>query len=134
MTRVARQATYSVEHSKNKVLQAADGGANDAKRRRIGTVVHDDRGNASVEWHEAPKDYQRPVLEILGEPKLTIEKEPESFDPYARSTAPAKAGPGSTTRTDLRRLSEWIKMMREREERKRNGGGEDDDSGANGAD
>ena len=86
--------------------------------------MHDDRGNASVEWREAPEDYQRPVLEILGEPKLTIQKEPESFDPYARSTAPAKApkaSGGGTTRTDLRKLSEWIKMKRELEERRLRG-------------
>ena len=128
MTRVAREATYSVDHSgKNKALQAADGAANDAKRRRIGLVVHDDRGNASVEWRDAPEDYQRPVLEVLGDPKLTVQKEPESFDPYARSTAPAKANGGGTTRTDLRKLSEWIKMMRELEERRRNGGDNDAD-------
>jgi hypothetical protein len=117
-----------VDHSgKNKVQQAADAAANDARRRRIGLVVHDDRGNASVEWREAPGDYQRPVLEILGEPKLTIQTE-ENCDPYARGTVPtraAKANGGNTTRTDLRKLSEWIKMMRELEERKRNGGGED---------
>jgi len=124
--RIVRGATYSVDESaKKKPPQGIDGAASDAKRRRIGTVVHDDRGNASVEWHDAPADYERPVLEILGEPKLTIQSEDESFDPYARSTAPAKPNAGGTTRTNLRKLSEWIKMMRELEERKRNGGGGD---------
>jgi hypothetical protein len=89
----------------------------EAERRRIGKVVHDERGNASVRWHDAPADWKRPVLEVLGDPKLTVKSE-ESFDPYARRAAP---GSGTRSRTDLRKLSEWIKMMRELEERKRNG-------------
>jgi hypothetical protein len=123
--RIVRGATYSVDRpAKSKALPEISGAASDTKRRRIGLVVHDDRGNASVEWHDAPADYQRPVLEVLGEPKLTIQSEDESCDPYARGAAPAKPNAGSTTRTDLRKLSEWIKMMRELEERKRNGGGD----------
>ena len=87
-----------------------------SERRRIGTVVHDDRGNASVSWRDAPADYERPVLEVLGNPGLSVKSE-ESFDPYARRET--RKGGGNTTRTDLRRLSEWIKQMRELEERKR---------------
>jgi hypothetical protein len=90
-----------------------------AERRRLGTVVHDERGNASVEWRDAPAGHERPVLEVLGEDRLTLKTEEVSYDPYAR-TRPRKAGCG--TRTDLRKLSEWIKLMRELEERKRNGG------------
>jgi hypothetical protein len=89
----------------------------EAERRRIATVVHDERGNASVRWRDAPADWERPVLEVLGDPKLTLKPE-ESYDPYARRAA---RGSGTATRTDLRKLSEWIKMMRELEERKRNG-------------
>ncbi len=97
-----------------------------SERRRIGMVVHDDRGNASVDWRDAPSDYERPVLEVLGNPGLSI-KHDETFDPYARRTArqPGGGAKSVTTRTDLRRLSEWIKMMRELEARKREGGGED---------
>ena len=105
----------------------------DAERRRVGTVVHDDRGNASVRWLDAPSDYQRPVLEVAPD-SAAARKPEESFDPYARGATPGTAGStpgtaastrstGNTTRTDLRKLSEWIKMMRELEERKRNGGG-----------
>ena len=96
------------------------------ERRRIGTVVHDDRGNASVDWRDAPSDYERPVLEVLGSPGLSI-KHDEAYDPYARRVArkPGSSAHTVTTRTDLRRLSEWIKMMRELEARKREGGGED---------
>ena len=92
----------------------------EAERRRIGKVVHDDRGNASVIWHDAPPDHERPVLEVLGDPGLSIKSDEESFDPYARY--PARKSSGNTTRTDLRKLSEWIKLTRELEERNRNGG------------
>jgi hypothetical protein len=97
-----------------------------AERRRIGTVVHDDRGNASLRWRDAPADHERPVLQVLNEPALAIRND-ETYDPYARRTlrAGGGSGGGGGTRTDLRRLSEWIKMMRELEARKRNGDAED---------
>jgi hypothetical protein len=79
----------------------------ETERRRIGTVVHDDRGNASVSWRDAPADYERPGLSV---------KHEESYDPYARRET-RKGGAGK--RTDLRKLSEWIKQMRELEARKR---------------
>ncbi len=91
----------------------------DNERRRIGTVVHDERGNASVSWRDAAADQQRPVLEILGEPKLTVKTEEETFDPYSRHRARSAPGAAPRPRTDLRRLSEWIKMMRDLEARKR---------------
>jgi hypothetical protein len=99
----------------------------ETERRKVGTVVHDDRGNASVSWRDAPANLERPVLEVLGDPKLSI-KSDETYDPYANRTARGsrgKGGPeaGGGGRTDLRKLSEWIKMMRELEERKRNNGG-----------
>jgi hypothetical protein len=99
----------------------ADSSAKDTERRRISTIVHDERGNASVRWHDAPTDERRPVLEILGEPKLSVKNE-QTYDPYARGNTRDSRKPGERTRTDLRRLSEWIKMMRELEERKKNGG------------
>jgi len=95
-----------------------------AERRRVGTVVHDDRGNASVEWSAAPEDHERQVLELLGDDGLTLKSEEVSYDPYARHR-PLKARSGK--RTDLRKLSEWIKQMRELETRK--SGGEDPEEG-----
>ena len=89
------------------------------ERRRIATVVHDDRGNASVEWRAAPANHERPVLELQGEEHLTLETEETSYDPYARNR-PLQGGGGK--RTDLRKLGEWIKKMRELEERGRDGG------------
>jgi hypothetical protein len=117
-----------------KPIQEASGAATETERRRIGLVVHDDRGQASVEWHDAPSDYERPVLEILGNPELALKNDDVSYDPYARHTAAPKANPGNTTRTNLRKLSEWIKMKRELEERKLRGDLADDADDADDAD
>ena len=115
-----------MEELRKKHVLETPSDASPGERRRIGMVVHDERGMASVEWHDAPADEQRPVLEVLGNPKLTLKNE-ESYDPYARHTASLpKLNPGNTTRTDLRKLSEWIKMKRELEERQRRGGGDDE--------
>jgi hypothetical protein len=91
----------------------------DAERRRIGRIVHDERGNASVDWHDAPADYQRTKLEIADDPEgpLSIKKAPQTCNPYERSTV-RDPKTSTTTRKDLRKLSEWIKQMRELEERK----------------
>jgi hypothetical protein len=103
----------------------------------MGRIVHDDRGAASVEWQDAPEDYQRPVLEIEapgsrpresrvrgGLDVLSI-KNDDTFNPYDRSPEPA-AGSGKgveakSGKRDLKKLSAWLKMMREMEERKKNG-------------
>jgi hypothetical protein len=93
------------------------------ERRRLSRVRHDDRGNAYVEWVEAPAELvERPKLEIAREPwELQLDAERQACDPYANGSGIARKSTGSTTRTNLRQLSEWIKMMRELEERKRNG-------------
>ncbi|MGB6487218.1 MAG: hypothetical protein WBE91_10085 [Steroidobacteraceae bacterium] len=96
------------------------------ERRRLSRVRHDDRGNAYVEWVDAPADLiKRPKLEIQDEStELQLETPQTSCDPYSnRSGAARSKSSGNTTRTDLRKLSEWIKMMRELEDRKREGGG-----------
>jgi len=87
-----------------------------AERRRVGVIVHDERGNASVRWHDAPPDTKRPVLEILDSSSLSLEPE-NNHDPYSRKASRPSTG-STSTRTDLRKLSEWIKMMRELEARK----------------
>ena len=96
----------------------------ESERRRVATVVHDDRGNASVKWRDAPADSKRTILEVQGEAPLAI-KTDETFDPYSRRQMHRSdtRRNGHTARTDLRKLSEHIKMMRELEERKRNNGG-----------
>jgi hypothetical protein len=100
-----------------------------SNRRRLAKVVHDERGMASVEWLDAPKDYVRPVLELEDGASATsrlkalrdqappsIAKQ-DAFNPYQRSTVDSSPSKGGTRR-DLRKLSKWIKMMREIEERK----------------
>ena len=100
---------------------AASGSTNisDAKRRRIGQIVHDERGNASVNWLDAPSDYKRQVFELEKQPgSLALQKAPQTFNPYETAALPEpkkSAGP----KKDLKKLSEWIKMMRDLEERKR---------------
>jgi hypothetical protein len=97
------------------------------ERRRMGRIVHDDRGSASLEWRDAPDDYERPVFRIEGtgvkEP-LSVRNE-DSFNPYDRTpekpsaigARPVKSG----GKRDLRKLGEWMKLMREMEERKKRG-------------
>lgn len=88
--------------------------------------MHDDRGNAVVEWQDAPENYQRAVLEVVddGSP---AHPGADDFNPYAQRVPRERNNTGATTRTDLRKLSEWIKKMRELEERKRNGEDQDPD-------
>ncbi|HEV2442404.1 MAG TPA: hypothetical protein VGT07_07765 [Steroidobacteraceae bacterium] len=109
-----------------KIDDAADRKQDTGERRRLSRVRHDDRGNAYVEWVDAPADLiERPKLEIQGEPGgLQLESERCAYDPYSNGAGGARKT-GSTSRTDLRKLSEWIKMMRELEDRKRSGGSED---------
>jgi hypothetical protein len=115
-----------VDEFRRKKINSAGAETN---RRRIGVIVHDDRGMASVEWHDSPDGtIERPVLEILGSPALELKEDDASYDPYSRHTATfPKTAPGNTTRTDLRKLSEWIKKKRELEARKARGDLDDGD-------
>jgi hypothetical protein len=108
------------------------------QRRRIGQIVHDDRGSASVEWRDAPPDHERQKLEIedtrgsgRGDTKLRggfqLEvRNDDTFNPYDRSPDSPAGKPGTPNgpkggKRDLKKLSEWIKTMRAIEERKKNG-------------
>jgi hypothetical protein len=62
-------------------------------------------------------------LESEEEPGLQLETRPRSFDPYASSHRPEPKKAAAGAKTDLRKLGEWIKMMRELEDRKRRGEG-----------
>src|SRR5262249_27008169 len=98
-----------------------------AERRRLSRIVHDHKGTASVEWLDGPDDSKRPVFEIEGARQpatpakrglntgsLAIKSE-DSHNPYMRIPETARKR-DSGTRTDLRKLSAWIKMMRALEE------------------
>ena len=94
-------------------------------------IVHDHKGTATVEWHDAPADYERQVFEIEGTHRpttsakpglstgsLAIDEPPDSHNPYMSiPEVHRKRAPGQ--RTDLRKLSAWIKMMRSLEEAKK---------------
>jgi hypothetical protein len=112
-----------MENSRKKSLHVARTDAfGDSERRRISRIIHDDRGNARVDWHDAPSGYQRQVFEIEAEPGvLSLQQQPRTFNPYECDTPPEpKKGPAP--KKDLRKLSEWIKLMRDLEEKKRSGG------------
>src|SRR5690242_469920 len=98
------------------------------ERRRIGQIVHDDRGSATLKWHDAPLDDQRQKLELedthgsgRGDSKLrgglTLEEHKvETFNPYDRGPDSLPGGRGRSTgapkggKRDLRKLSDWLKM------------------------
>lgn len=101
-------------------------------RRRVSQIVHDERGNARVEWIDAGRAGQpleRAPLSIEPTPargdaaKLAVERTRASgFDPYARiGGAHAPAPKKAPTKRDLRKLGEWIKLKRELEARKTEG-------------
>lgn len=94
--------------------------ASTAERRRIGRIVRDDRDSASVEWIDAPPDYDRVPLSIEGTLPRGTRRAPSGFNPYD-TVSPNKAlDPDKRpAKRDLRKLSEWIKQMRELEERKK---------------
>ena len=108
------------------------------ERRRIGQIVHDDRGTASVEWRDAPLDHERQKLEIeetngssRGDTKLRSglkleARDDDTFNPYDRKPDTFAGQPGAPggpkgSKRDLKKLSEWLKLMRALEERKKNG-------------
>ncbi len=94
------------------------------ERRRIGRVVHDERGNARVEWVNAAPDSERVPLSL--EDTQSVARHELGYNPYQKSAQPrrASAAPERPAKRDLRKLSEWIKQVREVEARKQRG---DDD-------
>jgi hypothetical protein len=79
-------------------------------RRRLSRIVHDGRGNARVEWIDLPAE------DLFLEPRLRLSLEGESPRPAAVPLPPPLP---ARKKTDLRKLSEWIKLTREVEERKK---------------
>ena len=100
-----------------------------ANRRRASLIVHDERGNARVEWIDAGyagELLEREPLSIQSTPprgddaKLTVETtRAKGFDPYQRVGAAHIPKPKKQpVKRDLRKLGEWIKLKRELEARK----------------
>jgi len=90
----------------------------------MGRVVHDDRGAASVEWVDAPAELvDRPTLSV--EDARPAPRPGDGYNPYDREPGARPSAPAGErkppAKRDLRKLSEWIKQMREMEERRRRG-------------
>jgi hypothetical protein len=105
---------------------------NNGNRRRASQIVHDDRGNARVEWIDAGRagiPLERAPLSIEPTPargdgaKLSVERiRSKGFDPYARvGHAHVPEQKKVPVKRDLRKLGEWIKLKRELEARKTSG-------------
>ena len=102
-------------------------------RRRVSQIVHDERGNARVEWIEAGQagvPLEREPLSIESTPargehgKLAVERtRPSGFDPYARvgTAGVREAQKPVGGKRDLRRLGEWIKLKRDLDAKKESG-------------
>ena len=100
-----------------------DAPAKTGERRRIGRIVRDDRDSASVEWVDAPADYSRVPLSIEGTLPPGIKRTQGGYNPY-ETISPHHGNAAATkppAQRDLRKLSAWIKQMRELEERKKRG-------------
>jgi hypothetical protein len=111
------------DNTKDKTMSPA------ANRRRASQIVHDERGNARVEWIDAGYagvELERAPLSIEATPprgenaRMSLERvRANGFNPYARVGAgPAPAAKKPTARRDLRKLGEWIKLKRELDARK----------------
>ena len=102
--------------------------AETAERRRVGKIVRDDRDTATVEWVDAPPNLERIPLTVEGSLARGLRRAPTGYNPY-ETVAPSKPAPPDSrpAKRDLRKLSAWIKQMREIEERKRRADDEDDD-------
>ena len=112
----------------------------DHERRHVRGIEHDHKGTAKLQWYEEAADYERQLLELedkthvspggsarLDTGGLSIRNE-DTFNPYMRVPEGDRKR-SATGRTDLRRLSAWIKMMRELEQaRQRNQEEEQQDS------
>jgi hypothetical protein len=96
-----------------------------SERRRFGKIVRDDRDSACVEWVDAPADFERVPLSIEGTLPLGRRLAHGGYDPYGTdpSNRPRAGGAKDQrpARRDLRKLSAWIKQMRELEQRKKRG-------------
>jgi hypothetical protein len=94
------------------------------ERRRAGRIVRDDRDTASVEWVDAPSDYARVPLSIEATLPPGVKRTPGGgYNPY-ETISPHKGSAAADKRPvkrDLRKLSAWIKQMRELEARKKRG-------------
>ena len=115
----------TVKAKQDKRPEAPATEADPTQRRRIGRVVRDDRDSAKVEWVDAPEGYDRVPLSIESTLPPGGIKPASGYDPYETITpqraASKPAADKRPAKRDLRKLSEWIKQMRDLEDRKKRG-------------
>jgi hypothetical protein len=105
-------------------LQSEDpaAAAQNTERRRFGRIVRDDRDTATVEWIDAPPNYDRVPLSIEGTQPPGPKRVQGGYNPYETISPNKSLNPDKRpAKRDLRKLSAWIKQMRELEERKKRG-------------
>ena len=91
-------------------------------RRRLGRIVHDERGQASVEWERLDGDEARAprvALSIVEDSSptarsLRLSSMAGGVNPYDRGVEMRRAGGDGKPRkpADLRKLDAWIKQRR----------------------
>ncbi len=131
-----KQPPHPPQPSDRKAADAATpGGTSDDARRRSGRVRFDDRGNAIWEWSVATgkfgrdvstgrlKSLEHPALSIVDDAAAPAPTQPpavrpnplgtkKGYDPYDSGKL-GKPKDGPRKRTDLRRLSEWMKLKKQ---------------------
>lgn len=126
----------AMNDDKDKLLIDAGPASVEFPRRRLGRIVHDERGQASMEWEalDARDSGRAPrqKLQVMDDAQLA-ELRPQSnrvsslaagADPYDLGvTARVKKLQRPRTPEDMRRLNEWIKQKRAVEEKRRLEGG-----------
>lgn len=92
-----------------------------AERRLISRVVHDERGNGTLEWVDVTDQhgFELDALTLQDGP-LSVKQDVDTFNPYER-TPVDKSKEQRPVKRDLRKLSEWIKATRAVEEKKSRG-------------
>jgi hypothetical protein len=115
----------SAKKDGNQPTRPSEPAADSADRRRFGKIVRDDRDTASVEWVDAPSDFERVPLSLEGTMPKAKKLAHGGWNPYETNSPnkPKAAGAKDQrpVKRDLRKLSEWIKQMRELEQRKKRG-------------
>lgn len=103
--------------------------------RRVGRIVHDDRGNARLEFHPEREGgtarMERPAFTLEGEGhvhRLALEdyRRSAGSNPYDRVDRAGVTPPKPRKGKDLRKLSEWIKLKKSVEEQKARGDSEEE--------
>ena len=101
------------------------------QRRKLGRIIRNERGNATMEWttYTEQDSAERVVLQVLETPadgNWSVVKDQPDEDPAPRAARQPWGAPGPhepqaqppRRPSDLRKLSEWIKLTRKLESAK----------------